>query len=62
MFARGLSLRAASLGPALRIAAPSASSPAVRSLATVAQQLNDLAKALPHKEAVRYAKQNNMKW
>ena len=40
------------------------SSPAgsVRGMATVVERLNDLAATLPHKDAVMYHKQNNMKW
>ena len=34
----------------------------VRSFASIVESLNTLNEALPHKDAVRYDKQANMKW
>lgn len=33
-----------------------------RSMATLANQLSEIVATFPHKDAVRYAKQCNMKW
>ena len=59
-----LSLRSSSMHTTQPLNSALTSSPAgsVRGMATVVERLNDLAATLPHKDAVMYHKQNNMKW